>query len=294
MNALTEAIGFGIVTAMTLAISTVAVSLQHSVTSVPNFAHGDIMSAGAYSAYTVSLFNHSLLLQALAAVVVGALVAGVLNSALLQPFIRRGAKAVTLLVITVAVALIIQSITTGVYTGSTVNYALPSSSPHKVGPFLLSLRDGIIIAVALVVLASVHVILRYTKFGKAQRAVSDNPELARASGIDSSRVVQLTWLWAGAMTGLGGFVLAGQLGSFTPTVGFYFLFVVYSAAVVGGLGNVYGAIVGALLIGVGTSVSGLYVSGDFSQSFAFVVLIATLLLRPSGLFASRVRVVAEL
>jgi branched-subunit amino acid ABC-type transport system permease component len=77
-------------------------------------------------------------------------------------------------------------------------------------------------------------------------------------------------------------------------VGFYFLFVVYSAAVVGGLGNVYGAIIGALIIGVGTSVAGLYVPGDYAQSFAFVALILTLLFRPSGFFASRTRVVADL
>lgn len=294
MNALAQAIGFGLVTAMTLAISTVAVSLQHSVTSVPNLAHGDIMTYGAYTAYSVTLWTHDLPLEAIAAVAAGAAIAGALNKGLLQPFAKRGSKTVTLLVITLACSLILQSVLIGIFTGSTVNFALPSASPHKYGPFIFSVRDGVIIAVSIAVLASVHIVLRYTKFGKAQRAVSDNPELARVSGINSARVIQLTWLWAGAMAGLGGFVLAGQIGSFTPTVGFYFLFVVYSAAVVGGLGNVYGAIIGALIIGVGTSVAGLYVPGDYAQSFAFVALILTLLFRPSGFFASRTRVVADL
>jgi branched-subunit amino acid ABC-type transport system permease component len=294
VNAWAQAIGFGAVTAMTLAISTVAVSLQHSVTSVPNIAHGDIMTAGAYTAYSISLVSNNLLLQAVGAIVMGAAIAGFLNSRLLQPFARSGAKAVTLLVVTVACSLILQAIITGIFTGSTVNYSLPSSAPHHIGPFIWSVRDGIIAGVSLAILASVHVVLRYTKFGKAQRAVSDNPELARVSGINAARIIQLTWLWAGGMTGLGGFVLAGQIGSFTPTVGFYFLFVVYSAAVVGGLGNVYGAVIGALVIGIGTSVAGLVVPGDYSQSFAFVVLILMLLFRPSGLFASRTRVVADL
>jgi branched-subunit amino acid ABC-type transport system permease component len=294
VNAIAQAIGFGLVTAMTLAISTVAVSLQHSVTRVPNLAHGDIMTYGAYTAYSVSLWTHDLPLEAVCAVAAGAGVAGALNKGLLQPFARRSAQTVTLLVITLAVSLILQSVLIGIFTGSTVNFTLPGTSPHNYGPFIFSVRDGITIAVSLVVLASVHVILRHTKFGKAQRAVSDNPELARVSGINSDRVIQVTWLWSGAMAGLGGFVLAGQIGSFTPTVGFYFLFVVYSAAVVGGLGNVYGAIIGALLIGVGTSVAGLYVPGDYAQSFAFVALILTLLFRPSGFFASRTRVVADL
>lgn len=294
MNAWAQAIGFGAITAMTIAISTVAVSLQHSVTSVPNIAHGDIMTAGAYTAYSISLIYHNLLVEAAGAIIMGAVIAGFLNSRLLQPFARRGAKVVTLLVVTVACSLIIQAIITGIFTGSTVDYALPSSSPHHIGPFLWSVRDGVIAGVSLVILASVHLVLRYTKFGKAQRAVSDNPELANLSGINSSRIIQLTWLWAGGMTGLGGFVLAGQIGSFTPTVGFYFLFVVYSAAVVGGLGNVYGAVIGALVIGIGTSVAGLVVPGDYAQSFAFVVLILMLLFRPSGLFPSRTRVVADL
>ncbi|MGH7860612.1 MAG: branched-chain amino acid ABC transporter permease, partial [Candidatus Dormibacteraceae bacterium] len=166
---------------------------------------------------------------------------------------------------------------------------LPSPAPQNYGPFRFTPNDLWIIISAAVVLLSVHAVLRYTKFGKSQRAVSDDPSLARVSGIDSDRVINLTWLWAGAMTGFAGFVLAASVGAFDPTLGFTFLLVIFAAAVVGGVGQPYGAMLGALLIGVAMEVSALYISSEYKQVVAFVLLILTLLVRPSGLIPARAR-----
>jgi neutral amino acid transport system permease protein len=289
MSQLGLAIGFGMVTAGILAVSTVAVTLQYSVTNVPNFAHGDIMTLGAYTAYTTGLLLNNLLLEAAAAVVVGGFFAFLMNWGLLQPFIRAGARNIIVLVITVATSLILQNVLLAVFGGSAVDYKLPADQPHRYGPFSWTNRDIAIMVAAALVLASVHVVLRFTRFGKAQRAVSDSPELARVSGIDSHRVVNLTWLWAGAMTGFAGFILAASVGAFTPSVGFTFLLVVFAAAVVGGIGQPYGAMLGALLIGVTMEVSALYVSSQWKQAVAFGLLILALLFRPSGLIAARAR-----
>jgi branched-subunit amino acid ABC-type transport system permease component len=293
MTSLPYAIGFGLVTASVLALSTVAVSLQFSVTNIPNFAHGDLMTLGAYAAYATSLVLPNVFLEALAAVAAGGVVAWAINRGLLQPYSRAGARNIILLVATIAVSLILQNAILAIFGGSEVIYKLPTSPPQHVGPFLLTLRDGMIIGAAAIALATVHLVLRYTKFGKAQRAVSDNPELARVTGIDSSRIIDLTWLWAGAMAGFSGFVLAAQIGSFSPVLGFSFLFVVFSAAVVGGIGQIYGSMLGALLIGVGMEVSAVYVPGDYKQSVAFLALILALLFRPNGLLAARARNVVE-
>ncbi|MGH7777055.1 MAG: branched-chain amino acid ABC transporter permease [Candidatus Dormibacterales bacterium] len=289
MSQIMLAVGFGMVTAGILAVSTVAATLQYSVTNVPNFAHGDIMTLGAYAAYSTGLVVNNLALEALAAIVACAIFALCMNVGLLQPFLRAGVRNIYVLVITAATSLILQNILLAIFGGSEVDYGIAVSKPRAYGPFSWTGRDLAIMASAAVVLLIVHVVLRYTKFGKAQRAVSDSPELARVSGIDSGRITNLTWLWAGGMAGFSGFTLAASVGAFTPSVGFTFLLIVFAAAVVGGIGQPYGAMLGALLIGLSMEVSAVFISSEWKQAVAFVVLILALMIRPSGLIPARAR-----
>jgi branched-chain amino acid transport system permease protein/neutral amino acid transport system permease protein len=291
---LTHAVGFGIVTASILAIATVALTMQYSVTNVPNFAQGDIMTAGAFGAYSSQFLISNIFIQALFAMAVGAAIAFFLNWFLLQPFARRGAKPLILFVVTIAFAFVLENTMLAIYGGSPVLYKLGDSAPHQIGPFLLTGRDLGIIAVAIVSLASVYIVLKYTRFGKAQRAVADSPDLARVSGIDATRVVHLTMIWAGAMTGLAGYVLAAQVGAFTHTLGFTFLLVVFAAAVVGGIGQINGAMLGALLLGIGMEVAALYIAPDYKQTVAFVALVITILFRPDGIIPSPSRRAVQL
>ncbi len=291
---LTHAVGFGIVTASILAIATVALTMQYSVTNVPNFAQGDIMTAGAFGAYSSQFLISNIFIQALFAMAVGAAIAFFLNWFLLQPFARRGAKPLILFVVTIAFAFVLENTMLAIYGGSPVLYKLGDSPPHQIGPFLLTGRDLGIIAVAIVSLASVYIVLKYTRFGKAQRAVADSPDLARVSGIDATRVVHLTMIWAGAMTGLAGYVLAAQVGAFTHTLGFTFLLVVFAAAVVGGIGQINGAMLGALLLGIGMEVAALYIAPDYKQTVAFVALVITILFRPDGIIPSPSRRAVQL
>lgn len=289
MNELGLAIGFGLVTAGMLAISTVALTLQYSVTSIPNFAHGDIMTLGAYVAFTTSTFINNLLIEALVAAAAGGVFAFLMNWAILQSFVRAGARNIICLVVTAGVSLVLQSTLLAIYGGAAVYFRLPPTQASKFGPFLWTGREIQIMLAAAVVLTSVHVILRYTKFGKSQRAVADSPELARISGIDSYRVVNLTWLWAGAMAGFAGFVLAGSIGALDPTTGFSFLLVIFAAAIVGGIGQPYGAMLGALLIGLSLEISAIYLPSQYKAAVAFVFLILALMFRPSGLIPARAR-----
>lgn len=282
----THAIGFGMVTAAILAIATVAVTMQYSVTNVPNFAIGDVMTAGAFAAFATQFVVNNVVVQVICAMIVGGLISLFLNWGLLQPFARQGAKPLILFVVTIAFSLVLQNTMLAIFGGSPVLYKLPASPPHEYGPFLWTGRDLVIMAGAVIVLALVYAVLRYTRFGKAQRAVADSPELARVSGINSNLVINLTMLWAGSMSGLAGYVLAAQVGAFTHTLGFTFLLVVFAAAVVGGIGQVNGAMLGALLIGLGMEVSALYIAPDYKQAVAFVALVLTLLFRPDGIIPS--------
>jgi branched-subunit amino acid ABC-type transport system permease component len=157
---------------------------------------------------------------------------------------------------------------------------------HHVGPMILTGRQLAIIAIAVVAMISVHVMLRYTKFGKAQRAVADNKELARVAGINVGRVVTITWLIAGSMAGLAGFILGMTVGAITPTLGFDFLLTVFAAVIIGGLGKPYGAMAGALIIGLVTEVSALYIDDDYTTVLAFAILLLALAFRPQGLVAT--------
>jgi branched-subunit amino acid ABC-type transport system permease component len=146
---------------------------------------------------------------------------------------------------------------------------------------------------ALVLLGSLHVMLKYTTFGKSLRAVSDNPSLARVTGIAYPRVIRITWGMDGLIAGFAGFVLAAYVGSITPSLGFGFLVVVFAAAVLGGLGKPYGTMVGALVIGLAMEISAAYLPAEYKQSIAFLILIATLLVRPRGIFRAEVWNMAE-
>jgi branched-subunit amino acid ABC-type transport system permease component len=278
-------VGFGLVTASVLAISAVALTLQFSVTDVPNFSHGELMTIGAYTALEAQTLTSNLIVGAVLAAASGAVLALILNL-VLRRFIRAGAKRFVLFVITIAYGLLLQNVYQLVWGVDTRAYNLPLSQVHHLGPFTLTGRQLAIIGIAVLAMLSIHVMLKYTKFGKAQRAVADNKELARVTGISVGRVVTVTWLISGAMAGLAGFILGMTVGAITPTLGFNFLLTVFAAVIIGGLGKPYGAMLGALIIGLVTEVSALYIDPDYTTILAFAILLLALAFRPQGLVAT--------
>ncbi|HUY52455.1 MAG TPA: branched-chain amino acid ABC transporter permease [Streptosporangiaceae bacterium] len=279
-------VGSGLVTAAIIALSTVGMSLQYSVTRTINFAHGELMTIGAYAAYVVARHTSNVLLQGAAAVAVGGALAWAFNRLLFRPFTRRGAGALTLFVLTIAASLIVQNVLEAIFSGNFVNYPSSASAAYRVGPFRWTLTDILTMAAAVVALLALHFTIRRTKFGKAQRAVADDMTLARTTGVRARQIVDLTWVIDGGVAGLSGMLLALQVGSFTPSLGFTFLLVIFSAAIVGGIGQMYGAMAGALIVGVVMEVSAVYIPPDYKETMAFLILIVVLLLRPQGIVAA--------
>jgi branched-subunit amino acid ABC-type transport system permease component len=279
-------VGSGLVTAAIIALSTVGLSLQYSVTRTINFAHGELMTVGAYAGYVVAQHSSNVVLQGAAAIAAGAALAWALNRSLFHPFTRRGAGPLTIFVLTIAASLIVQNVLEAIFSGNFVNYPSPVTTAYRVGPFRWTLTDLLTMAVAVVVLLALHVTIRRTKFGKAQRAVADDVALARTTGVPAQRIIDLTWVIDGGVAGLSGMLLALQVGSFTPSLGFTFLLVIFSAAIVGGIGQMYGAMAGSLIVGVVMEVSALYIPPDYKETMAFLILIVVLLLRPQGIVAA--------
>lgn len=281
---------FGLITASVLSIAAVGLTLQFGVTNFVNFAYGELLTSGAYFAL---VFNQSFHLNIWWAMVLASLVvaaeAYLINRIVIQPFIRQKASLLILLVVTIGLQLFMENGIQAIWGASFQQYHANFGSLLHLGPVLITVQQIVIIALAAAIMVATHVLLRYTKLGKAMRAMSDNTELARVSGVRVARVTDLTWLLSGLLAGAAGVILAINTNSFTPALGANFLFVIFAAVISGGIGNPYGAIAGAVLIGVVMEVSASYIDSSYKTVVAFAMLILVLLFRPQGIFRSRGR-----
>jgi branched-subunit amino acid ABC-type transport system permease component len=286
-------LGFALVTASILALSAVAFTLEYAVTNVANVSHGEILTVGAYAAYLVHERTGSAVAAAMAAALAGGFVALAMHAAVIGPFIKFGATPTIVFIATLGVSFMIQNTLVIFFGASNVAYTLDPGAPRHLGPFLLTPLDLEIIASAIAITLVLYVVISRTRFGKALRAVSQNRELARVTGINATRVAAATFFLAGLIAGYAGFILAESVGSFNPYFGFSFFLITLTAAVAGGLGKAFGTMVGAVLVGFILEFAGGYVSASYNLAFAFAILAIVILVRPRGLFTNARRTVFE-
>ena len=289
MSLFLASIGFGLVTASVLAIAAVGFTLQFGVTDVLNLAFGAVMIFSAFVAYLVNQNGISVWIGLVVAMAAGAVVSVLLNSVVYTPFQRRGASPITMVIVSLGMTLIIEFGVQALAGGTSVSYTMGNGPLYKVAGLELTLVQVIIMIIAVVVMLGVHLLLRYTKLGKAMRATAANRTLARNCGIRTGRVITLTWALTGALCGLAGTVFAIDAGSFDATATDLFLVLILAAVFLGGPGQPYGAMLGALVIGVATEVSASlpFVQADYKYVVAFVVLLVMLGVRPTGLLGAR-------
>jgi branched-subunit amino acid ABC-type transport system permease component len=280
-------VGFGLVTAAVLAIAAVGFTLQFGVTDVLNLAFGAVMILGAFLAYYVNSHGVSVWYGLIIAMAAGAVVSVVINTLVYTPFQRRGASPITMVIVSLGITLIIEFGVEAVAGGVPVSYAMGQGPTFQAGSFILTGVQVIIMAIAVVTMAAVHVLLRYTKLGKAMRATAANRTLARNCGIRTGRVITVTWALTGALCGLAGTVFAIDATSFDSSSTDIFLVLILAAVFLGGPGQPYGAMLGALVIGLATEVSAVFIPADYSYVIAFVALLIMLGVRPTGLLGAR-------
>ena len=286
MSTFLVSVGVGLSTAAILALSAVAFTLEYAVSRVANFAHGEFLTIGAYVAYsTQAIFHQNVAAAALIATVAGMLAGLALNTAVIEQF--RGRSGITVLIATLGVALIVENVLIMVYGAANVSYSFAQGGLHHIGPFLWTTSDIEVIFSALAVAGLIYVLLQYTRFGKAVRAVSQDRALAQVSGVPARRVVMGTWALAGAISGFAGFVLADTIGTFGPQLGFIFLLPTITAAVAGGIGRPYATLGGAVIVGLVIQIAGTYTSSAYELVFAFLLLVLLMLVRPNGVFVQR-------
>jgi len=289
VSLLIESIGFGLLTSAVLAIAAVAFTLQFAVTNVLNLAFAAIMTAGAYTAYLVNSAGWSIWIGLVAAMAACAMLSAAINYVVYAPFQRRGAAPITLVIVSLGMALIVEFGIAAVAGGVAVSYTMSQGSTVQPLGMTLTTVQLIIMAISLVVMGAVHALLRYTRLGKAMRATAANRMLARNCGIRAGRVIAITWALTGALCGLAGTVFAIDVGSFTSASTDIFLILILAAVFVGGPGNAYGAMLGALLIGLSTEMSAAapFIQADYKYVIAFVALLVVLAVRPVGLLGTK-------
>ncbi len=289
MQQLLLTLGFGLVAAAILSLSAVAFTLEYAVTNVANLSHGEILTIGAYAAYVVHQRTGNLLLSAIAAALAGGITALAMQTLVIDRFIRNRVGTMPTFIATLGMSFIIQNILVIIFGASSVAYTIPQSAPMHIGPFLWTSTEIMILLTALAITGLLFVIITYTQFGKALRAVYQNRELARVTGINAQFISAATWALAGLVAGYAGFVLAESVGSFTPYFGFSFFLITLTATVAGGLGKPFSTMAGAIIVGlvlefIGSFNLGKYSLASYNLAFAFAILAIVILVRPRGLF----------
>jgi branched-subunit amino acid ABC-type transport system permease component len=280
-------VGFGLVTTSVLAVAAMGLSLQFGITNYVNFAYGDFMALGAYLAYLLN--NEVLHINVWISVALATLLMGLfgvlINRLLLAPFARRFKSTHYVLIVTFGLSLVMLNVIYSIWGANVRFYSLPPGTAHRIGPLLLTDIQLIVMAIAVVLLLAIHTILKTTRLGKSMRAMSDNGTLAMSSGIDTQRITTITWFLSGGLAGVAGAVLGISEGNLTPAAGELFLFVIFAAVILGGIGSIYGAMAGAVVIGMATEISAAFINPAYKLDVAFVALVLTLLVRPNGLIA---------
>ena len=282
---LAQATIHGLVSGSYFALGAAGLTLVFGVLKLVNFAHGEFLTFGAYAA----IVGQSLLELPLAggiafAVLATALFGLALELTIWRPMRRKGAGVLQLLLMALGLAFVIRNVIqliagTDVRTmGANVTASVTFGDLHIGRTELWAAMLGFTTLLALAVL------LRHTRLGKQVRALSDSPELAETTGIDTERIVLVTWLVAGGLAGLAGVVYGSAVGVVTPNLGFGIVLSLFAAVIVGGIGNAYGALAGGVLIGLIQEWSTLVLPVNIKVATGFVVMILVLILRPQGIF----------
>jgi branched-chain amino acid transport system permease protein len=276
-DVLPQTIANGIKFGLIIAICAVGLSLIYGTTGLSNFAHGELVTLGAIVAWWVNDAGVQVLIAALFGIAAAALAGFLAERGVWRPLRSRGTGLTSMMIVSIGLGLTLRYVYLYTFGGRSQayrQYAIQSAT--DLGPISLTSRDMVSMGICVAILIGVALFLQKSRQGKAVRAVSDNPDLSSATGIDTDRVILLVWVAGGALAG----------------VGFTLLLLMFAAITLGGLGNPYGALVGALVIGVMVELWTWLFAGavELKTTGALLAMIIILLVRPQGLLGTKERV----
>ncbi len=273
----------GIAVGSIIALAAVGLTLTYGILRLSNFAHGDFLTLGAYLTLLVNTLGVNIWLSMILATT-GTVAAMLLSEKLLWSKMRSiRANSTTLIIISIGLALFLRNGIILFWGGKNQNYNVPVSSALDIFGLKVPQNQLFVLGLAVVAILGLHYLLQNTKIGKAMRAVADDLDLARVSGINVDQVIFWTWLIAGTLTSLGG-SMYGLITAVRPNMGWFLILPLFASVILGGIGNPYGAIAAAFIIGIAQEVSTPWLGSQYKQGIALFIMILVLLIRPKGLF----------
>lgn len=288
----------GIILGATLALGAIGLTLTYNILRFANFAHGEFLTFGAYFALLfVSFFAGGGALGPLtfgwrfllAIIVAGALTAGLalLLDWLLYRLLRKSGVAVTLVIASFGASLMLRNLVVFVWGSQPEYYSRSIAIAREILPGVRLTADEIfVIVLTALLMVALHLFLTRTRLGKSMRAVSDNPDLASVTGINVQGVIRWTWVVGGSLAAVAG-VLFGLTVQISPEMGFNLILPMFAAAILGGVGSIYGAVLGGLIIGLAESMSVPFIGAAYMPAVGFFLMFLILLVYPKGILGER-------
>lgn len=275
----------GLISGTLLAIPAIGFTAMFAVLRFPNFSVASHATIGAFAGYAANVWLGLPVAPALmAAFLVAALVGLLSDEVALKPLRPYGA--LTAAIASIALTIVLENMVRFGFGNELRGYDLPLVRDWRILGIRVGPQQVQNLVLALIIMTAVFAALKFTRIGKAMRAVADNPTLAELKGIDPARVGRLTVFMAMGLVGVGGMLL-GLGTSIDPLTGFRFILPIFAAAVVGGLGSIPGAALGAMVVGVGEELSVLVLSPSYKSAVGFIAIVIVLAFRPRGLLGER-------
>ncbi|MDY7031733.1 MAG: branched-chain amino acid ABC transporter permease [Thermodesulfobacteriota bacterium] len=294
---------YGVVEGSIITLGAIGLSLTYSILKFANFAHGDMMALGAFfcltslavlrflgledSPFDPLSFGFNMVAALIIAMALAAATAMILDRFLYRRFRRAGP--IILLISSIGSAFILRNVIQFIWGPQPQYYFKAIQISQKVPGLGVRIKpdEFFIVGIAGVLVIFLHFFLTRTKTGKAMRATADNMDLAKVSGIDTERIILWTWAIGTALAAAGG-VLAGIENKFiTPQLGWHMLLSIFAAVILGGIGNPYGAMAGGMIIALSGEISTAFLSTAYKPAVAFIIMVAVLIVRPTGLFGNK-------
>jgi branched-chain amino acid transport system permease protein len=309
----------GLVDSLYIALAAIGLSMTYSILRFANFSHGDLVTTGAFSGWAIAwliggwgvysagellLFSPTpagptggdLGMNVLAspvAIIVGLVAAALLTIAVALAIDRlvysrmRDAGGIPLLIASVGVALALRYIIGVFWTveshSATASAPIITDVPAWFPVDRINLHEMTLVVTAVALIVGLHLLLQYTKLGKAMRAMADNKDLALITGIPTERVIFATWTIGAGLAGVAGYLIVLDRGQFSINIGWFLLLLIFAAVILGGIGSIYGALVGSIVIGLTINVSLIWIPADLNEIAAFTLMILILIVKPDGL-----------
>ena len=275
----------GIMAGTILAVPAIGLTAIYAVLRFPNFALASHATIGAFAGYVA---NTALGLPLLLSVIIAFVVAGAVGVATDEAVLKRFRPAgyITTAIASIALTIALENIVRFAFGNELRGYDLPIQRDWRLGAIRVGPQQVQNLVIAAIAMAALFGFLAFTRTGKAMRAVADNPMLASIKGINADMIGRLVNFVGMGLAGLGG-MLIGLDTTIDPLTGFRSILSVFAAAVVGGLGSIPGAVVGALTVGIGEELCLLFLSPDYRSAVGFVAIVLVLTLRPRGILGQR-------